>query len=63
MQGHFEGRRELAVKMKLLKGRDRAHRVQVQIAVEMPIDVIERPPHPGLIVLRPRLRLLRGDAT
>ena len=55
MHGQPEGRRKLPVEMKLREGRNTAHRVQVQFAVEMPVDIVQHSPHPGLIVLQRRL--------
>jgi hypothetical protein len=64
MHGQPEGRRELPVEMILRKGRDAAHRFQVQINVEMLVDVVQHPLHPGMIVLkrRPHRSFLRGHA-
>ena len=63
MHGHPEGRHELPVEMEFRKGGDPAHRFQVQIAVEMLVDIIQHPLHPGMIVLKRRLHrpFLRGD--
>jgi hypothetical protein len=55
MHGQSEGRRELPVEMKLREGRNAAHRFQVQITVKMPVDMVQHPPHPGLIVFQRRL--------
>jgi hypothetical protein len=49
MHGQPEGRRELPVEMKLREGCNTAHRFQVQITVKMPVNIVQHPPHPGLI--------------
>jgi hypothetical protein len=54
VQGHPEGRLELPVEMELGKRRDAADRLQVQIAVQMPVDVIQHPLHPGMVVVERR---------
>jgi hypothetical protein len=54
MQRQPEGRRELPVEMKLREGGDPAYRFQVQIAIEMPVDMVQDPLHPGMIVLKRR---------
>jgi hypothetical protein len=43
-------------------GGDAAQRVQVQILVQMPVDVIQHPLHPGMVVLQRRFHpsVLRG---
>jgi hypothetical protein len=63
MDGQPEGRRKLPVEMKLREGGDPAHRFQVQIAVKMPVYVIQNPLHPDMIVVKRRLHrpfFLRG---
>lgn len=55
MHGQPEGRRELPMEMKPRERRNTAHRFQVQIIVEMPVNVFQHSPHPGLIVLQRRL--------
>jgi hypothetical protein len=54
MHGQPEGRRELPLEMKFREGRNCTQRVQVQISVEMPVDMVQHPPHPILIVLQRR---------
>src|SRR5690348_6863033 len=46
-------------------GCDAAQHIQVQIVVQMPIDVIQHPLHPGMVVLKPRLHrsVLRGSTS
>ena len=65
MHGQPEGCRELPVEMVLRGGRDPAHRVQVQIAIQVPVDVIQHPLHPGMVVGKRRFHrpVLRGDAS
>lgn len=60
-----EGRRELPVEVKLRIGRDTTQRVQVQIVVQVPVDVIEHPLHPGMVVLKRRRHrsVLRGSTS
>ena len=62
MYGQPEGRRELPVEMELGPGGDAAQRIQIQIVVEMPVDMIQHPLHPGMVVLKRRLHrsVLRG---
>jgi len=62
MHGQPEGRRELPVEMIFREGRDAADRVQVQIAVEVPVHVIQHPSHPGMIISQRRRHrsILRG---
>jgi hypothetical protein len=55
MDGQSEGRRKLPVKMKLREGGEPAQRFQIQIAVEMPVDMIQNPLHPDMVVLKRRL--------
>jgi hypothetical protein len=55
MHGQPEGRPELPVEMEFRKGRDTAYRLQVQIIVEMPVDMVQHPLHPGMIGLERRL--------
>src|ERR1700760_1475931 len=50
--------------MKLRERRDAAQCVQVQIVVEVPVNVIQHPLHPGMVILKRRLhrrRSLHGD--
>jgi hypothetical protein len=54
MHGQPEGRRELPVEMEFREGGNSAQAVQIQIRVEMLVDMIQHPPHPGLIVLQCR---------
>src|ERR1700754_4284138 len=63
MHGQPEGRRELPVEMIFRVGRDAAQRVQVQIVIQMPVDVIQHPLHPGMVALQRRLHgsVLRGS--
>ena len=65
MHGQPEGRRELPVEVVFREGRDAAHRIQVQIVIQMPVDVIQHPLHPGMVVVKRRLHrpVLRGDAS
>ena len=65
MHGEPEGRRELPVEMIFRVGRDTAQRVEVKILVQMPVDVIEHPLHPGMVVSK-RCRhrfLIRGSTS
>jgi hypothetical protein len=55
MHGQPEGRHELPVEMEFREGRDAAHRFQVQITVEMLVDMVQHPLHPGMIVSKRRL--------
>jgi hypothetical protein len=45
--------------MKLREGRNTAHRFQVQIQIQitakMPVNMVQHPLHPGLVVLKRRL--------
>ncbi|MNL17517.1 hypothetical protein D3C87_1386140 [compost metagenome] len=54
MQGDAEGRLELPVEMEFGKRRDAADRLQTQIAVEVPVDVIQHLQHPGPVVVERR---------
>jgi hypothetical protein len=65
MHGQPEGRRELPVEMIFRVGCDAAQRVQVQIVVQVPVYVIQRPLHPGMVVLKRRLHrsVLRGSTS
>jgi hypothetical protein len=66
MGGATVRRRELPVEMKFREGHNTAHRFQVpRITVEMPINIVQPPPHPGLMVLqrRPSSPLLRGGSS
>lgn len=47
-RGYLTGVVELPVEMKFREGGDAAHRFQVQIRVEMPVDMVQHPLHPGL---------------
>ena len=60
-----EGRRELPVEMIFRIGRDAAQRIQVQIVVQMLVDVVQHPLHPGMVALKRRLyhSVLRGGAS
>ena len=65
MHGQPEGRRELPVEVIFRESRDAAHRIQVQIVVQMLVNVIQHPLHPGMIVVNRRLQrpVLRGGAS
>ena len=65
MHGKPEGRRELPVEVIFREGGDAAHRIQVQIVVQMPVNVIQHPLHPGMVVVNRRLHrpVLRGGAS
>jgi len=65
MHGQPEGRRELPVEMIFRVGCDIAQRIQVQILVQMPVDVIQHPLHPGMVALKRRLHrsVLRGSGS
>jgi hypothetical protein len=65
MHGQPEGRRELPVKMIWRIGCDAAQRVQVQIVIQMSVDVIQHPLHPGMVVSKRRLHrsVLRGSTS
>jgi hypothetical protein len=41
--------------VELGEGRHAAHRFQVQLTVEMLVDMVQHPLHPGMIVLKRRL--------
>jgi hypothetical protein len=63
MHGQAKGRRELPVEMKFREGGDAAQRFQVKVTVEMLVNMVQHPLHPGMIVFdRCRHRLfLRGS--
>lgn len=65
MHRETEGRRELPVEVVLRVGGDAAQRVEVQIVVEMPIDMVQHPLHPGMVGLKRRRHrpVLRGEAS
>jgi hypothetical protein len=54
MHGQPEDRRKLPVEMKLGKRRNAAHRFQVKVTVKMLVYVVQRPLHPGMVVLKRR---------
>ena len=60
-----EGRLELPVEMILRVSCDAAQHVQVQILIQMPVDMIQHPLHPGMVVLNSRLHRsgLRGSTS
>lgn len=54
MQGQAETGRELTVKMEFRVGGDAAQNLQLQIIVQMPVDMVQHPLHPGLILSKRR---------
>jgi hypothetical protein len=50
MQTKAKGCLELPMEVELGKSRYAAYRVEVQIAIQMPVDMIQQPLHPGVIV-------------
>ena len=54
MHGQTEGRRELPVEMVFRKGGNGAQSIQVQIILQMPVDVIQHPLHPDMVVSKRR---------
>jgi len=65
MHGQPEGCRELPMEVVSRKGRNCAHRIQIQIIVQMLVNVIQRPLHPGMICVKRYLHrsILRGNAS
>src|SRR4051794_27284091 len=54
MHGQPEGRHELPMEVELRECCDAADRPQIQIVVQMPVDVIQHPMHPGMVVSKRR---------
>jgi len=58
MHGEPEGCRGLPVEVIFREGCDPAHSVQVQVIFQMPVDVIQHPLHPGMVVVKRPLHLV-----
>ncbi|WP_454279237.1 hypothetical protein [Sphingomonas sp. Marseille-Q8236] len=62
MQSEPEGRRELPVEVEFREGGNAADPIQIQLVIEMPVDMIQHPLHPAMVVTKRRRHrpVLRG---